>query len=82
MPGMPGQMGDSKVMQSEFIKRHDRNGDGKVSRSEFPGPREHFKEFDKNKDNAITIDEAPTGPPPSGPGGQQSPGGPPQGPPR
>jgi hypothetical protein len=78
---MPGAGGGTNFQQAEFIKRHDRNGDGKVSRNEFPGPREHFKEFDKNKDNAITIDEAPTGPPPPGPGGPQGPGGR-QGPPR
>jgi hypothetical protein len=84
MPGQQQASGQSQMMPGpggqqpsgeDFIKRLDRNGDGKVSRSEFDGPREHFKDFDKNRDNAITADEAPTGPPPSGPGGQQGPGG-------
>lgn len=37
--------------------------DGKVSESEFPGPSEHFQEFDKNNDGYIDKDEAPTKPP-------------------
>jgi len=73
---MPGA-GGTRPSGADFIKRLDRNGDGKVSRSEFDGPRDHFKDFDKNRDNAITEDEAPTGPP-RGPGGQQGPGGGPQ----
>ena len=53
-----------------FIQRLDRNGDGAVSRSEFDGPRDHFRMWDKNKDGGITADEAPTSPPyPGGPGG-------------
>lgn len=77
---MPGT-GGAQRSGADFIKRLDRNGDGKVSRNEFDGPRDHFKDFDKNHDNAITADEAPTGPPP-GPGGQQGPGGGPQRQPR
>ncbi|WP_432798509.1 Lcl domain-containing protein [Poriferisphaera sp. WC338] len=46
-----------------FIKRLDRNGDNKISKSEFDGPREHFSHIDRNGDNYITADEAPTGPP-------------------
>ncbi len=47
-----------------FVKRLDRNGDGKVSKQEFDGPPEHFGDFDRNRDGFITEDEAPTGPPP------------------
>lgn len=47
-----------------FLTRLDKNGDGKVSREEFDGPPEHFRDFDRNGDGFITEEEAPTGPPP------------------
>jgi len=47
----------------DFVRRLDRNGDGKVSRDEFDGPKENFRDFDRNSDGYITPDEAPTGPP-------------------
>lgn len=47
-----------------FMRREDRNGDGKVSRDEFRGPPDHFDRFDRNKDGYLTEDEAPKGPPP------------------
>ncbi|MBK1855227.1 DUF1566 domain-containing protein [Verrucomicrobiaceae bacterium 5K15] len=46
-----------------FIKREDKNGDGKVSKEEFGGPDAHFDRFDKNKDGVLTEDEAPKGRP-------------------
>ena len=49
---------------SLFMRREDRNGDGKVSRDEFRGPPAHFDHFDRNKDGYLTEDEAPKGPPP------------------
>ena len=49
-----------------FIERLDRNGDGKISRSEFDGPKDRFDYHDKNNDGYITEDEAPKGPPPRG----------------
>ncbi|MBT7068808.1 MAG: hypothetical protein HN919_21110 [Verrucomicrobia bacterium] len=49
---------------ADFIKRLDKDGDGKVSKDEFDGPDKHFTELDKNEDGYITEDEAPTGPPP------------------
>ena len=52
--------GDAKA---GFIRRLDRDGDGKVSRKEFDGPAEHFRDFDRNGDGYISGDEAPTGPP-------------------
>ncbi|GLS92331.1 hypothetical protein GCM10007916_34020 [Psychromonas marina] len=48
---------------NKFITRLDKNGDGKVSKSEFKGNAARFKQFDKNNDGYITADEAPTGPP-------------------
>ncbi|MFC1836882.1 DUF1566 domain-containing protein [Thermodesulfobacteriota bacterium] len=50
--------------RGHFIRRLDRNRDGKVSRSEFDGPPHHFRDFDRNRDGYISEREAPTGPPP------------------
>ncbi len=49
--------------KARFIRRLDRNGDGKVSRGEFDGPAAHFRDFDRDGDGFISNDEAPTGPP-------------------
>lgn len=43
-----------------FIRRLDKDGDGKVSKTEFDGPRRHFPHLDKNGDGYISEDEAPT----------------------
>ena len=47
-----------------FVDRLDRDGDGKISESEFDGPAEHFSRFEVNGDGFISEDEASTGPPP------------------
>jgi len=47
-----------------FVRRLDRNGDGRVSRSEFDGPRHHFGILDRNRDGFLSEDEAPRRPPP------------------
>ena len=60
-----GSDGGFKKRGSRFMKRADRDGDGKVSKDEFRGPDDHFDDLDKNKDGFITEDEAPTGPPPN-----------------
>ncbi|MCP3851968.1 MAG: DUF1566 domain-containing protein [Gammaproteobacteria bacterium] len=49
--------------KNKFVTREDKNGDGKVSRSEFGGPSQHFNHFDRNNDGYITADEAPKGRP-------------------
>ena len=49
--------------KNKFITREDKNGDGKVSKSEFGGPSKHFNHLDKNNDGYITEDEAPRGRP-------------------
>lgn len=49
-------------MGSRFINRLDKNGDGKVSMSEFGKTEPQFKRLDKNNDGFITSNEAPTGP--------------------
>jgi uncharacterized protein DUF1566 len=48
---------------NRFIKRLDKDGDGKVSKKEFDGPSRHFGHFDKDGDGFISGDEGPTGPP-------------------
>ncbi len=54
-----------------FVKRLDKDADGKVSLEEFDGPADHFSHMDKNGDGFISEDEAPTGPPPGkGKGGR------------
>ena len=49
----------------DFVRRLDRNGDGRVSRREFDGPAKHFGQFDRNNDGYISEVEAPAGPPPN-----------------
>jgi hypothetical protein len=44
---------------SDFVRRLDRNGDGKVSRKEFDGPKNRFSDHDRNGDGYLTEDEAP-----------------------
>ncbi|MBT3200595.1 MAG: DUF1566 domain-containing protein [Phycisphaerales bacterium] len=48
---------------NRFVKRLDKNGDGKVSKREFDGPGDHFDHMDKNSDGYLDASEAPTGPP-------------------
>ena len=38
-----------------FVKRYDRNDDGKVSKNEFYGPDHHFSNFDRNNDGYISC---------------------------
>jgi len=47
-----------------FVSRLDKNGDGKVSITEFDGPRHAFPDLDRDGDGYISESEAPTGPPP------------------
>ncbi len=49
-----------------FVERLDRDGDSKISRSEFDGPKDRFDHHDRNNDGYITEDEAPKDPPPAG----------------
>ncbi len=64
-----GQRGSKGISRSpfggrKFVERLDRDGDGKVSRSEFDGPQNRFRYHDRNKDGYISEAEAPKGPPP------------------
>lgn len=62
-PPMQGRGGQGPS-GADFVRRLDRDGDGKVSRQEFDGPAQHFSQFDRNQDGYLSQDEAPQGPPP------------------
>ena len=47
-----------------MIEHDDRDGDGKVSKDEFPGPDEHFIEIDLDGDGFISREEAQKAPRP------------------
>lgn len=44
--------------QGSLIERLDKDGDGRISSSEFDGPAEHFAHLDKNGDGFISGEEA------------------------
>jgi ribonuclease BN (tRNA processing enzyme) len=52
--------GKQNSIQQKFMKRHDSDGDGRISKSEFTGPSRRFSHFDKNNDGYVTEDEAPS----------------------
>jgi len=49
--------------RGHFTRRFDRDGDGRVSPAEFPGPGHHFQRFDRNRDGYLSDAEAPPPPP-------------------
>jgi len=51
---------------SNPIARFDTDGDGKISRKEFPGPDEAFAGLDTNRDGVISAEEAAQGAPRQG----------------
>jgi hypothetical protein len=63
MESRQGPQGPPREDGGSFVEHLDRNNDGKVSRSEFDGPEDHFDLLDKNHDGYLSEDEAPTGPP-------------------
>ena len=52
----------------DMIERHDQDGDGRVSISEFPGPDKHFNRIDQDGNGFIDQNEAPQSPRPKGKG--------------
>lgn len=58
----PDAEGESPRSAIRFIERLDKDGDGKVSKEEFDGPKEHFLNFDRDADGYISEEEAPRGP--------------------
>lgn len=53
-----------------MIAHDDRDGDGRVSKDEFPGPDEHFTEIDQDGDGFISREEAQKAPRPRGRSGR------------
>ena len=49
--------GGSTGRGGSFGRQMDANGDGKISREEFPGPKEMFDQFDKDKNNFLSEEE-------------------------
>lgn len=66
-PAKPVMLGPASNMRRGrthgFVEHLDKDNDGKVSRSEFDGPKNHFDMLDKNRDGYLSEDEAPKGPP-------------------
>ncbi len=58
-----GRGKDKAASGDDFVRRLDRDGDGKVSRQEFDGPSQHFSRLDKNNDGYLSAEEAPKKPP-------------------
>ncbi|MBT8362890.1 MAG: hypothetical protein HKP41_07040 [Desulfobacterales bacterium] len=61
----PALLDYSLSVRNRLVVRLDKDGDGKVSRSEFEGHAKRFSNLDKNNNGYITKGEAPKGPPPS-----------------
>ena len=51
-----GDVAGETEMRERLMKRMDRDGDGQLSRDEFPRP-EAFKKADRNGDGFVTLDE-------------------------
>jgi len=68
--GPPGMRcgGPMRGNRPGFVKRLDRDGDGRISRKEFDGPADAFDRVDANRDGYLSESEAPRrqgmGPPP------------------
>ncbi|MDF3129636.1 EF-hand domain-containing protein [Kiritimatiellaeota bacterium B1221] len=65
-PGDAGKDGKKPPSAKALIEKLDKDGDGKISKTEFDGPAEHFTQFDVNKDEFLTEEELPSGPPAKG----------------
>jgi hypothetical protein len=63
-PPPPGRRTGQPPSGEDFVRRLDRNSDGKVSKAEFDGPARHFRTLDRDGDGYLSSDEAPQGPPP------------------
>jgi Ca2+-binding EF-hand superfamily protein len=55
-PGPAGAMPNAEEMRQR-LKDADKNGDGKITKDEFPGPPERFEALDRNRDGGVTGDE-------------------------
>ena len=63
-----GRSRRGRGLSAEALKRFDQDGDGKVTREEFPGGDERFDLLDANGDGVLTeADQPPPPPPPAEP---------------
>jgi hypothetical protein len=58
-----GRRPDGPPSGADWVRRLDRNNDGRISRQEFDGPSSHFSQFDLNGDGFLSENEAPGRPP-------------------
>ena len=58
-PGGQGPGGPLGGDRPGFVKRLDRDGDGRISREEFDGPPEAFDHLDANQDGCLDDSESP-----------------------
>lgn len=72
-PGRPGGKGKGGP---EMFQRADKNGDGKLTEDEVPQMWSRLSQLDKDKDGAVSQEEARAGRPPGGPEGPGGPGRP------
>ncbi len=53
-----GKAGSGQDAASKYLKEHDKNGDGSLSRDELPADqRDSFADLDTNKDSKLSADE-------------------------
>ena len=58
MQGRSASAGDRRPSVEEFFRRNDRNGDGKLTKEEFPeGVRQMFSRIDADEDGVVTKEE-------------------------
>jgi Ca2+-binding EF-hand superfamily protein len=46
-----------EVNNTEFVKKYDANGDGRVTRAEFPGTDAVFERADRNGDGVVANND-------------------------
>jgi len=75
IPGMPPGEGMNPEAIAGRFKEADKNGDGKVTKDEFPGAPERFANLDKDGDGGVTLEEMTAAMKGAGPGGPGEKGG-------